>query len=114
MQRWVIGDVVRPGRYTTLRGLNLLRDRPYREQLEAGLAADARQITDAELSLLLELNWRPRLTAAWLIALDRRTEFRDELAELLRCMRYSPSTRGLRHRSSRVSGMGDCRVPQSI
>lgn len=83
VQRWVIGEVVRPGRYMTLLGLNPLRDRPCRERLEAGLAANARQITDAELRLLLELDWRPRLTAAWLIALDRRAEFRGELAELL-------------------------------
>lgn len=63
--------------------LNPLRDRPDRDQLEAGLARDAREITDADLCKLLQLDWRPRLTAAWLIALDRRTRFRDQLAELL-------------------------------
>ncbi|MFD4430941.1 DUF6000 family protein [Nocardia sp. NPDC058497] len=83
VQRWVIGDFGRPGRYMKLLGLNPLRDRPDRDQLEAGLARDAREITDAELRKLLELDWRPRLTAAWLIALDRRIRFREELAELL-------------------------------
>ncbi|MFE6923128.1 DUF6000 family protein [Nocardia sp. NPDC057663] len=83
VQRWVVSDFDRPGRYMKLLGLNPLRDRPDRDRLEAGLARDAREITDADLRKLLELDWRPRLTAAWLIALDGRTRFRDELAELL-------------------------------
>ncbi|MEV0061623.1 DUF6000 family protein [Nocardia sp. NPDC050718] len=83
VQRWVIADSTGSGRYTRLIGLNPLRDRPDRDQFHKGLARDARRISDAELRQLLEFDWRPRLTAAWLIGLDRRTGFRDELAELL-------------------------------
>ncbi|WP_157519795.1 DUF6000 family protein [Herbidospora daliensis] len=48
-----------------------------------GLAKDARRITDHELGVLLDGEWRARLTAAWLIALDRRIHFRGRLAGLL-------------------------------
>nr|WP_062335055.1 DUF6000 family protein [Herbidospora sakaeratensis] len=47
------------------------------------LAKDARRITDHELGVLLDGEWRARLTAAWLIALERRVLFRDRLAVLL-------------------------------
>ncbi|GAA4502866.1 hypothetical protein GCM10023191_055010 [Actinoallomurus oryzae] len=47
------------------------------------LAEDARRITDEELGRLLTVEWRSRLTAAWLIGLDRRTVFRRLLGELL-------------------------------
>ncbi|HEX6497904.1 MAG TPA: DUF6000 family protein [Micromonosporaceae bacterium] len=51
------------------------------------LRRDARQISDEELTSLLGRqalpNWRARLTAAWLIGLDRRTGFRDALGHLL-------------------------------
>lgn len=48
---------------------------------------DARQISDVELEFMLQpgemIDWRDRLTAAWLIGFDRRTRFRAVLAELL-------------------------------
>ncbi|GAA2370961.1 hypothetical protein GCM10010404_27640 [Nonomuraea africana] len=47
------------------------------------LAKDARRITDDDLELLLESEWRARLTAAWLIGLDRRTQFRERLGKML-------------------------------
>ncbi|MGH3188393.1 MAG: DUF6000 family protein [Streptosporangiaceae bacterium] len=47
------------------------------------MGRDAQQITDRELGTLLESEWRSRLTAAWLIGLDRRTRFRDRLGEML-------------------------------
>ncbi|MEV4890619.1 DUF6000 family protein [Nonomuraea sp. NPDC055795] len=42
---------------------------PHREAVQFGraLARDARRITDPELELLLSVEWRTRLTAAWLI-----------------------------------------------
>jgi hypothetical protein len=85
IQRWVIWDLDRAegGRYTQLLGLNPLREEPGREGFEAGLAHDARQITDEDLHLLLEFEWRSRLTAAWLIGLDQRSQFRHDLADLL-------------------------------
>ncbi|WP_127938245.1 DUF6000 family protein [Nonomuraea polychroma] len=47
------------------------------------LARDARNIADDDLRVLLDSEWRARLTAAWLIGMDRRTQFREELGELL-------------------------------
>ncbi|WP_409474974.1 DUF6000 family protein [Streptomyces sp. HC307] len=47
------------------------------------LADAARTITDEELTALLEVGWRPRLTAAWLIGFDPREQFRDRLGALL-------------------------------
>jgi hypothetical protein len=52
-------------------------------QFWSALGRDAQQVTDRELSTLLDSEWRSRLTAAWLIGLDRRTRFRDRLAEML-------------------------------
>ena len=86
VRRYVVWGSGRSGtrRYWRLLGVNPLReDRPDREAFNAALAEDARNITDADLSLLLELEWRARLTAAWLIGLDRRTRFRRRLGDLL-------------------------------
>jgi hypothetical protein len=48
---------------------------------------DARQVSDAELECMLQpgrmVDWRTRLTAAWLIGFDRRTRFRAMLGGLL-------------------------------
>ncbi|GIH27719.1 hypothetical protein Aph01nite_60290 [Acrocarpospora phusangensis] len=47
------------------------------------LAEDARQISDHDLGVLLDSEWRARLAAAWLIALDRRVRFRERLTPML-------------------------------
>ncbi|WSI68095.1 DUF6000 family protein [Streptomyces sp. NBC_01336] len=47
------------------------------------LCADAGLITAGEIATLLEGGWRERRTAAWLVAVSRRTEFRERLGELL-------------------------------
>jgi hypothetical protein len=71
-------------RYMDLMGTNPLReDEPEHDAFTAALAEDARQISDADLSSLLEFEWRSRLTAAWLIGLDQRTQFRQALGDLL-------------------------------
>ncbi|WP_433202692.1 DUF6000 family protein [Dactylosporangium sp. CS-047395] len=53
----------------------------------SGMRDDAAQISDAELTFLLQPggmgNWRPRLVAAYLIATGRRVQFRETLGELL-------------------------------
>lgn len=41
------------------------------------------QITDPELEVLDHGGWRERKTAAWLIAVSRRTRFRDKIGALL-------------------------------
>lgn len=55
-----------------------------RQEFLRDLATAAQQITSDELtSLLAERDWRPRLTAAWLIGLDRRMQFRSRIGDLL-------------------------------
>jgi hypothetical protein len=84
--RYVVWTTDRPGdqRYLRLMGINALRgDEPDHDVFMSALAEDARQISDADLAVLLELEWRARITAAWLIGLDRRDRFRQALGELL-------------------------------
>ncbi|MFI6641520.1 DUF6000 family protein [Streptomyces sp. NPDC050504] len=47
------------------------------------LIDDAAAITDEELAALLAHEWRSRLTAAWLIGVDRRERFRSRVGDLL-------------------------------
>ncbi|MFF8961692.1 DUF6000 family protein [Streptomyces globisporus] len=47
------------------------------------LGDPADEITSRELGVLLEGGWRERTTAAWLIAVANRTDFRERLGELL-------------------------------
>jgi len=47
------------------------------------LARSARQVSDHELGVLLESEWRSQLTASWLIGLGRRDQFRGQIGELL-------------------------------
>jgi hypothetical protein len=78
------GSANRPGRYLKLLHGNALdMTGTDRTEFEAAMGRDARQITDRELSTLLDSEWRSRLTAAWLIGLDRRMHFRDRLGEML-------------------------------
>nr|WP_234327164.1 DUF6000 family protein [Streptomyces sp. NRRL WC-3742] len=53
------------------------------KEVTRALGEAAADITPRELTILLEGGWRERKTAAWLIAVGRRTEFRDRLGELL-------------------------------
>ncbi|KZB84241.1 DUF6000 family protein [Amycolatopsis regifaucium] len=54
---------------------------PEREVFLRELAEDARRVTDDELEALFEADWRPRLTAAWLVGVDRRAAWRDRIRE---------------------------------
>ncbi|MEU1723339.1 DUF6000 family protein [Nonomuraea sp. NPDC005692] len=89
IERYVIGTTEsETGRYLELLHGNFLA-LPHRKRVEflRALGRDARQITDVELEVMLApgdfAGWRERLTAAWLIGLDRRTRFRGVLADLL-------------------------------
>ncbi len=65
-------------------GGSLLRlEEPAYDRLARSLADDAGAITSHELGVLLEGGWRERRTAAWLIAVSGRTEFRRRLGDLL-------------------------------
>lgn len=80
---------VTPGKGDVRRYLKLLHanflalpERVFRS-FARSLAKDAREITDDDLRVLLDSEWRARLTAAWLIGMDRRSQFREQLGELL-------------------------------
>ncbi|MFD5313771.1 DUF6000 family protein [Streptomyces ardesiacus] len=80
----VVRRYVTPGRrYLKLGGSLLRLDESESDRFARRLAADAELITVQELATLLEGGWRERRTAAWLIAVSRRTEFRERLGELL-------------------------------
>ncbi|MCK2213340.1 DUF6000 family protein [Actinomadura sp. ATCC 31491] len=71
-------------RYLELLGGNFLAlpERVFRS-FAGSLVRDARKITDDDLRVLLDSEWRARLTAAWLIGMDRRAQFRERLGALL-------------------------------
>ncbi|NEC67563.1 DUF6000 family protein [Streptomyces sp. SID9727] len=70
-------------RYLKLGGAALGMAAPARAKFTRRLGKAAGVITPRELTVLLEGGWRERKTAAWLIAVARRTEFRERLGELL-------------------------------
>ncbi|WP_172384707.1 DUF6000 family protein [Streptomyces sp. MNP-20] len=75
----------RPGRrYLKLLGGQFARhDEPDRGGFLRALTDDAHQITDHDLNVLLDCEWRSRLTAAWLAGISRRHQFRERLGTLL-------------------------------
>ncbi|MFJ9609679.1 DUF6000 family protein [Kitasatospora sp. NPDC101176] len=85
----VIDRYVKPatqgvGRYLHLLHGNFARDdESERTPFLQSMRDAAREITDEELEILLESEWRSRLTASWLIGFDRRDHFRDILGDLL-------------------------------
>jgi len=71
-------------RYLVLKNGRFLRPEwPHGERFAHHLIDDAATITDAELEALLGYEWRSRLTAAWLIGIDRRERFRKRIGDLL-------------------------------
>ncbi|MEU8625190.1 DUF6000 family protein [Streptomyces sp. NPDC048669] len=71
-------------RYLILKGGRFLRPEwPHAQHFAHHLIDDAATITDAELEALLGYEWRSRLTAAWLIGVDRRDRFRERIGDLL-------------------------------
>ena len=71
-------------RYLVLKSGRFLRPEwPHGESFAHHLIDDAATITDAELEALLGYEWRSRLTAAWLIGVDRRDRFRERIGDLL-------------------------------
>lgn len=72
-------------RYLHLLGGNFTRTMPEPERTAFlhALYKAACEISDKDLEVLLESEWRSRLTAAWLIATDKRDQFRGRLTELL-------------------------------
>lgn len=70
-------------RYLKLGGSLLRMQSPEYDRFMRDLCEDSGLITPDEIATLLEGSWRERRTAAWLVAVSRRTEFRERLGELL-------------------------------
>lgn len=89
MRRYVTDpDAPDSPRYLRLLHANFLREpEDQRERFLQDLRRDARQASDDELTFLLQPgglpHWRSRLTAAWLIGLAQRTDFRGIIADQL-------------------------------
>jgi hypothetical protein len=84
IRRYVAPRTGAVARYLKLLGGNFMTmDTVQRRLFLQQLAASARQASDHDLAVLLDSDWRSRLTASWLIALDRRQQFRQRIEELL-------------------------------
>ncbi|MER6093313.1 DUF6000 family protein [Streptomyces bluensis] len=70
-------------RYLKLGGVLLGMSGRDRAKFIQKLGKAAGEISPSELGMLLGRGWRERKTAAWLIAVAGRTEFRERLGELL-------------------------------
>lgn len=70
-------------RYLKLGGSLLGMSGRERAKFTRKLGEAASEISSRELAILLGGGWRERKTAAWLIAVADRTEFRERLGELL-------------------------------
>lgn len=82
IDRYVNDEVAGSRRYAKLLHGNFL-GMPERATFLRQLADAANQITDHELGVLLDSEWRSRITAAWLIGVSRRDQFRERLGGLL-------------------------------
>ncbi|WP_329536818.1 DUF6000 family protein (plasmid) [Streptomyces sp. NBC_01450] len=75
---------VTPGRRYLRLGGSVFRLSPVeRSAFVRDLAQAAYEITPAELGVLFEGGWRERKTAAWLVAVAHRSEFRELIGQLL-------------------------------
>jgi len=80
----LIRRYVTPGRrYLKLGGSLLGMSQRDRTKFLRNLGQAADEISPRELHTLLDGGWRERKTAAWLVAVAGRFEFRDRLGELL-------------------------------
>ncbi|MFI9384509.1 DUF6000 family protein [Kutzneria sp. NPDC052558] len=84
IHRYVIPEAGSAQRYLQLLHGNFARlEERERAEFLRSLAEAANQITDHELGVLLESEWRSRITAAWLIAAGRHDQFRERIGALL-------------------------------
>ena len=82
IDRYVNHEVGDSRRYMKLLHGNFL-GMPARAAFLRELTDAARRITDHELGVLLDSEWRSRITAAWLIGVSGRDQFRERLGGLL-------------------------------
>lgn len=83
---------------------------PERTAFRQALIDDAEHVTDRELSTLLDSEWRSRITAAWLIAADRRHTFRERVGELLLASELTYSGQGYCLALARLGTTADAKI----
>ncbi|GLV79928.1 DUF6000 family protein [Streptomyces hygroscopicus] len=84
IRRYVTSGESADRRYLKLLGGQFAQhDGPDKAAFLRALVEDAHQITDHELGVLLDCEWRSRITAAWLIGISRRDQFRERLGTML-------------------------------
>jgi Family of unknown function (DUF6000) len=84
IDRYVIPGGPEYKRYMKLlHGNFAMLNSPERAVFLQELVEAAHQVTDHELGVLLESDWRSRITAAWLIGVSRRGQFRERMGALL-------------------------------
>ncbi|MFB7459238.1 DUF6000 family protein [Streptomyces sp. NPDC056188] len=98
-------------RYLELNGYRFLHPAwPRSKRFTRRLIGDAATITDAEPAALLGFEWRARLTAAWLIGVDRREAFRNRLGDLLLDSEVCYSGRGYCFALARLGTHADAEI----
>ncbi|UJW30207.1 DUF6000 family protein [Saccharothrix sp. AJ9571] len=108
--RYVIGDGERP-RYSQLLHGNFIGLGTRRDGFVRQLIEDAARVTDEELGLMLEEgNWRPMLTAAWLVGVGRREVFRKRIGELLLESKLVHAGQGYCYALARLGATADAAI----
>jgi hypothetical protein len=103
--------VVAQRRYMKLMSGNVMGMPPAeRAGFASALAADARQVTDEEITRLLDQDWRAQLTAAWLAGLTRRTQHREKIGELLLASKLVHAGKGFCFALTRFGTGQDARI----
>jgi hypothetical protein len=93
-----------------LHGTILTMDPAGRAKIWATLAPRARQVTDDDLDVLFDDDWRSQLTAAWLAGLTVRTQYRERIAALLIESRLVYAGQGFCFALARFGTSEDARV----
>lgn len=98
-------------RYLKLLGGGFLRlGESERSAFIAALRADALQVSPEEIGALLGYEWRSRLTAAWLVGVARRCEWRERVGELLLASELTYAGQGYCFALAQFGGKNDAEI----
>ncbi|MFC5105792.1 DUF6000 family protein [Kibdelosporangium philippinense] len=78
-----------------------------RAEFTRAIAADAQSITNGQLDMLFDSDWRDQITAAWLAGLSHRTQYRDRIGEKLLASEMTYAGQGFCLALARFSGRED-------
>ncbi|MGI5170543.1 DUF6000 family protein [Spirillospora sp. CA-253888] len=105
--RYVAGD----RRYLKLLGGGFLRlEAERRAAFISSLQADSLQVNDQEIGALFGYEWRARLTAAWLVGVAGRVEWREHIGRLLLASELTHAGQGYCFALARFGGQSDAEI----